>query len=143
MTDIGNGISDYTHHEADYSVSCHSMPRAFYYFALPDSANNRNVNLGIRNEDNLLEARPSFVVQAMPNPFNSNITIRVEFKVQSSKFKVQIFNILGELVKSLPARGSAVAWNGRDQFKRPVSPGIYFVKIITGRKSQVKKVVLK
>lgn len=73
-----------------------------------------------------------------PNPFNPSTTIR--FAVQSpTSVKLQIFNIRGELVRTL-ANGEfnrgryERVWNGRDSAGNLSASGVYFYRLQIGEK---------
>lgn len=84
------------------------------------------------------------LMQNYPNPFNS--TTEISFTA-AERAKVQIFNALGQL---LHAREFPVAepgrqilfWDGRDQWGRELSSGIYFCRIVSGTHSRQIKIVL-
>ncbi len=77
-------------------------------------------------------------VQTYPNPFNPATTIRFAVK-EPATVKLQIFNIRGELVRTLAVgeldRGLyEKRWNGRDNTSRPAASGIYFYRLQIGAK---------
>jgi hypothetical protein len=68
-----------------------------------------------------------------PNPFNSQTKILVRVK-SPSKVNLYIFNILGQLVKTIAdgeelIAGKFYTWDGRDSFNQPVSSGIYLTRV--------------
>jgi hypothetical protein len=94
------------------------------------------------------ETRPSdFVLfQNYPNPFNPTTT--VEFLLsRSGQVKIEIYNILGQKVRTLvdenlKAGHKAVDWDGSDDSGQEVASGIYFYRIETAEFSQSKKMLL-
>ncbi|MCU7497163.1 MAG: T9SS type A sorting domain-containing protein [Ignavibacteria bacterium] len=69
-----------------------------------------------------------------PNPFNSQTKILVKVK-SPSKLTLCIFNILGQLVKTIAdgeelLTGKSYMWDGRDSFNQPVSSGIYLTRVV-------------
>ncbi|MDZ7311465.1 MAG: hypothetical protein ONB45_09305 [candidate division KSB1 bacterium] len=75
-------------------------------------------------------------VSAYPNPFNPATTIRFTLH-ESAPVRLQIFNIRGELVKTLIDRELDAGihescWNGRDNFGRFVASGTYFYRLHLG-----------
>ncbi len=86
------------------------------------------------------------LAQNFPNPFNPSTTIRFEIP-QKSDVKLQIYNSLGEKIRTL-INGSVIAgsrsvtWNGTDEQGRPVSSGMYFYQLITDNFSQAKRMIL-
>ena len=81
-----------------------------------------------------------------PNPFNPETNISFSLKKDSS-VELTIFNIKGEKVKKLVSdylnKGNhSYKWNGTDNYGNSVSSGVYFYKISTESKSEVKKMLL-
>jgi len=71
--------------------------------------------------------------QCYPNPFNPATTIRFVL-AQNRKVRLQIFNLRGELVRTLvnkemPRGVHEVRWNGRDKAGRMAASGIYFYRL--------------
>jgi hypothetical protein len=87
-------------------------------------------------------------VQAFPNPFNPQTSFR--FKLQApAPVKLQIFNLTGQLVRTLVNADLETGvhvrrWNGRGQDGRPVASGVYLYrlqidkKVMTGRIQMLK-----
>ncbi|MBS3768156.1 MAG: T9SS type A sorting domain-containing protein [Candidatus Cloacimonetes bacterium] len=81
-----------------------------------------------------------------PNPFKPQTTISFSL-VQPSKVSIEIYNLKGQLVKTLAdgefgaARHSFV-WNGTDNSGKRVSDGVYFYKMQTPKFSSTKKMIL-
>jgi hypothetical protein len=77
-------------------------------------------------------------VQVYPNPFNPNTSFR--FKVNSAgPVKLQIFNLNGQLVKTLvdgelPPGVHQKRWNGRSQNGYAVASGVYWYRLQIGQK---------
>ena len=92
---------------------------------------------------------PTFVTSLgnnYPNPFNPQTTI--SFNLHENNFvKLEIFNIRGQLVKTLisdnyNAGVHSAIWNGIDNRNNPVGSGIYLYKLETGNYSSTKKMIL-
>lgn len=85
------------------------------------------------------EAVDSLFAQAYPNPFNPETTINVNLPqgVTAADASFQIFNILGQLVKSYnPAvfgdkRRLEIRWNGKNDNGSRVSSGVYLFVVTT------------
>lgn len=84
--------------------------------------------------------------QNYPNPFNPSTTI--SFKIsQKSKVFLEIFDIFGKRIRTLvdDELDSGIhhfTWNGTDEFNNQVASGIYFYKLIVGKNSLTKKMIL-
>ncbi|MCK4654557.1 MAG: T9SS type A sorting domain-containing protein, partial [Candidatus Cloacimonetes bacterium] len=81
-----------------------------------------------------------------PNPFNPSTTISFNLK-NSSNVKLIVYNVKGQKVKTLIndqySKGAhSVIWNGKDKNNKPVSSGLYFYKLSSGKETQVKKMLL-
>jgi hypothetical protein len=81
-----------------------------------------------------------------PNPFNP--TTQITFSIpQEGKVNISVYNIKGQLVKTLVNRriisGSHIVnWNGQDNTGKRVSSGVYFYKLKTAEKEISKKMLL-
>jgi len=90
--------------------------------------------------------------QNYPNPFSSRFnrgstTISFVPSPEAENSEIKIYNIRGQLIKQfkiLNAKGklNVVEWNGKDDNGRQVGNGIYFYKVISGKKSAIKKMLL-
>ena len=84
--------------------------------------------------------------QNYPNPFNPGTTIRYSI-IKRTQVKIGVFNILGELVKTLigeteEAGMHSVKWEGRNELFSPVPSGVYFIRLDAEGNSQTRKIVL-
>ena len=94
------------------------------------------------------ENRPtSFSVsQNYPNPFNPATEFRFDLP-RASHVTIEVFNILGQKVKTLVDERRAVGshvvdWDGKDERGADISSGIYFYKMVADDFSDIKKMVL-
>ncbi len=84
--------------------------------------------------DNKRVVKPIYYLyQNYPNPFNPNTTIQYSIP-KDSKVDLKIYNIKGQLVKTLVNRRQKkgdwkIIWNGKDKSNRQVSSGIYFYRL--------------
>ncbi len=81
-----------------------------------------------------------------PNPFNPTTLIAYSLP-NDSKIELRIFNIKGQLVKTLVdgkqlAGSYEMVWNGRDNNEKSVSSGIYFYKLSTKDETIMKKMLM-
>jgi len=86
------------------------------------------------------------LAQNYPNPFNPTTTI--EFSLpKETRAKVEVFNVLGELVAT-PFDGTAAAgttsvtWDGRSRTGSPVASGVYFYRLSADNYTETKKMML-
>ena len=84
--------------------------------------------------------------QNYPNPFNSSTVIEYQLPVKT-KLKLEIFNILGQKVKTIvnqmmPAGIYQTEWNGRNENDISVATGLYFYRLNTDNHSKIKKMLL-
>ncbi len=99
-------------------------------------------------EDDLEAAVPtqSELLQNYPNPFNASTKISYRLR-EPALTKLEIFNLRGELVRSLvnevQSPGSyQVNWDGTDSEGTEVSSGLYFYRLTSGEVSQTQKMSL-
>ncbi|MEA2104771.1 MAG: PKD domain-containing protein [Candidatus Cloacimonadota bacterium] len=83
---------------------------------------------------------------SFPNPFQSSTNIKFQIP-QTAKVDLKIYNIRGQLVKTLmndeiEPGFYAIEWNGTDKYKHKVGNGVYFYKLQTTNKQFVKKLIL-
>ncbi|MBI9032630.1 T9SS type A sorting domain-containing protein [bacterium] len=86
------------------------------------------------------------LVSIYPNPFNPTTTIRYSLEV-NSPVTIDIYNIKGQLVKTfdlgIQAQGfHQVVWQGDNNTGNDLPSGIYFSKMKTQDKVDIKKVML-
>jgi tetratricopeptide (TPR) repeat protein len=100
----------------------------------------------ILSPPNLLAQR-SFELKAnYPNPFNPQTIIKF-LLAEEQQVQLHVFDAAGRLVRTL-AEGSfpkgerEISWNGKDDRGVAVASGVYFYKLIIGRQSQTRKMVL-
>ncbi len=86
---------------------------------------------------------------AYPNPFNPGTNIRFSIP-ENSRVRIQIFNSLGQLVKTIingreyNAGTYSFYWNGKNSFNNTVPSGIYFIRMNTEKyTASVKAILLK
>jgi hypothetical protein len=85
-------------------------------------------------------------VEGFPNPFAPSTNLRFEL-VQPGPVTLTIHDTHGRRVRQLireplPAGRHDVRWRGLDDFGRPVSSGVYFVRLETNRGAGTNRVIL-
>lgn len=86
------------------------------------------------------------VAQNYPNPFNPTTNIQF-FVPTESNVKIEVFNVLGQSVKTLTnaklkAGSHSVTWNGTDDNFKSVGTGVYFYRITSDNFKQTHKMLL-
>jgi len=81
--------------------------------------------------------------QNYPNPFNPATTIRYQLP-RNSQVKLEVFNIRGELVRTLldatrEAGYHMVIWDSCNDNGLKVGSGVYYYRLVAGEFTQVKK----
>lgn len=86
------------------------------------------------------------IQEAYPNPFQTDLTLKLGVKEAHQNYHLRIYNLRGERVYQTQgnARGSfELTWDGRDQDGVRLAPGVYLVSFVTGKEQSRRKVVLR
>ena len=83
---------------------------------------------------------------AFPNPFNPATNLRYSMK-EAGDVRIDVFNVKGQILKTYHNSHNQpgyyqVSWDGRDLNGRPVSTGVYFYRMTSGKYRSTKKMVL-
>jgi len=81
-----------------------------------------------------------------PNPFNPSTTISFNLPTNSN-VSVEVYNVKGQKVRTLlhekmPQGQHEVVWYGLNEKNKPISSGVYFYKVRTGKQESVKRMIL-
>jgi len=87
-----------------------------------------------------------FSILNYPNPVNEEVNISFSLP-QKSYVKLSIYNLKGQLVKTLineeyDSGNHQIKWNGRNKRNEPVSSGVYFYKFESEKYQKNKKILL-
>jgi len=83
------------------------------------------------------------LISNYPNPFNGGTVISLARTVDPDE-EIEIFDITGRLVRSLPIGGSKlVNWDGTDRNGHDVAAGVYFAKLSRTESTPRKMIYLK
>jgi len=98
------------------------------------------------NTTDVTVPRVAMLNQNFPNPFNPSTTIQFTMP-RAGHVSLNVYNVRGQLVRTLvnenrPEGLQSVQWTGNDNNNRTVASGVYFYKIETDGKSEVKRMVL-
>jgi len=101
------------------------------------------LTLGTGISDNDLENN-AILLGNYPNPFNSSTTISFFTADNAEDAEITIYNLKGQKVKqfSINDRRSSIIWDGKDYNDNPVSSGIYFYKLKSGKFNEMRKMIL-
>jgi hypothetical protein len=82
------------------------------------------------------------------NPFSKLINISFGKVYGAKSIDLKIYDTTGRLVKDFSrftldaSRSTLLSWDGRDDLKRKLPNGVYFVRLVSGDSKQVEKVIL-
>ncbi len=84
--------------------------------------------------------------QNYPNPFNPSTTISFILP-NDGQVELNIYNVKGQKVRSFGKEHMiqglhSVVWNGKNDNSQAVSSGVYFCKLTSGNKTQIKKMIM-
>ncbi len=102
---------------------------------------------GINEEADFSNVPTEFdMAQNYPNPFNPETSIQFVLP-NTVKVKLEIYNTLGQRIRllvnsQLNAGVHTVMWNGRDDFGRSLSSGVYFYRIEADRFTKTSRMVM-
>ena len=100
----------------------------------------------VGNKDQIQATNSNISLNNYPNPFNP--TTNILFNVaQEGNVEIKIYNIKGQVVKSLINENRAigshrVVWNGSNNAGSKVSSGVYFVRMKLENHSVTRKILL-
>ncbi len=80
-----------------------------------------------------------------PNPFTSQLSIEINTSTSQNEI-IEIYDIEGNLVKDIKTGKNMpyvhkYLWNGKDLNGKEVEPGIYLIRLVTGRQTQTCRVI--
>jgi len=104
-------------------------------------------NPGIPGDATTAPSAREATLSVAPNPFNPKTTVRFALPRAGMEARVEVFNVRGELVKTLHVGVAQTAdlnleWNGRDDRGSSVASGVYLVKAVTEGFRDTRKAVL-
>ncbi|MCC6651242.1 MAG: T9SS type A sorting domain-containing protein [Candidatus Eisenbacteria bacterium] len=112
-------------------------------FALDDIYWERAVVTGVEGAE--VAPRAPSQLTSMPNPFVGSTELRFAL-TQPAPYELTVFDAAGKRVTEFRGIGragaNAVRWNGRDHDGRSAKPGVYWYQLVSGGRSESRKVVL-
>lgn len=119
-----------------------------YNYALPYSSIQSLYDFvtDVKDEQEVSLPKNFGLTQNYPNPFNGQTNIEFQISSQSS-VKIQIFNILGQKIKTLIDEEKSpgyytIIWDSKNDFGDSMNSGIYFIKFTAGKFTEAKKMTL-
>ncbi len=91
--------------------------------------------------DNQPDISEQIIIKAFPNPISDKTVFYLPFDTSNS-IKVKIFNLKGELIKTLRNNSNAILWDTTDNYGKKVSSGIYLYKIIIDDQTRMVNKIL-
>jgi hypothetical protein len=81
-----------------------------------------------------------------PNPFNPSTTIAYSLPA-GGEIRLSVYNVKGQMIRELvneerPQGQHTVVWDGTDKKAGQVCSGIYFVRLESGNKNHIHKMVM-
>ena len=109
----------------------------------------------IRADDSMVRSQPITIVteeftfsleQNRPNPFNPVTTLAYSIP-DACHVTLGVYDVHGRLVKTLvngtiPGGAHAIEWDGRDTGDTAVASGVYLIRLVAGKRTTTKKIVL-
>lgn len=97
------------------------------------------------DEGIFIPTRP-VITSNYPNPFNPSTTLTFSLPAKANA-RLFVYNLKGQKVKQLlncecSKGANKVVWDGTDDNKKSVASGIYFIRLESGKQSNVRKVML-
>lgn len=117
-----------------------------HYITLTDSLGRYKISIttGVDESD---DSHPDGIklYQNYPNPFSEKTVISYNIP-KHNDVTIKVYNILGQEVRALITTEiqegfNNVIWDGKDNFGKKVSSGIYFYKIKSGGRTKIKKML--
>jgi hypothetical protein len=101
-------------------------------------------------EQGVVKQNPDRIaMRTFPNPARSGavISFSVPYSLPSTPYTLSLFDLSGRRVKSFPPNTlrltpHEVVWDGRDDKCKPVSSGVYFVRLEAGSVALTRRLVL-
>ena len=128
----------------------------YYYWLTTVELSNESETFGpilVRIENNQDNDLPALVLGTAlignyPNPFNPSTSISFSLE-KPEHVVINIYNIRGQLVRKLYNENVTkvnqrinIVWNGKDSKGSSAASGIYYARMIAGKHSESKKMIL-
>ncbi len=130
-------------------------PGETYYYWLQnvdlDLTNSFHGPVAITVEEEAEIPEPEYVTalrRNYPNPFNPETTIRFSLREDTEMMELKVYNILGQLVRTLVPAGPhakgdyEIVWDGTNDSGKGVTSGVYFYRMSTPNYNKIHKMML-
>ena len=102
--------------------------------------NEPGISTGLTEENKIL------IFANYPNPFGEKTSFRIEWLNADQPVKVEIYNLRGQLIKTIykgySPKSFIYEWDGKDKNEKTVSSGIYSIKASQGNKNSIRKIIM-
>jgi len=90
--------------------------------------------------------RKTALTSVSPNPFNPQTTVHFTL-ASAARVQIAIYDVTGSLVRrlvdeSMPAGEHQARWDGFNDAGHGATTGVYFVRMVAGSHSEVRKIVM-
>ncbi len=145
--DVGN-VTEFTLEDLEsdttyyFAVTCYDSSGNESWYSAQVSATTGDVS-GVPKGDRFAEFR---ITSLKPNPFNSQVVLEYLLP-DARRARVTVHDVRGRQIRMLrdgvePAGLGTSFWDGKDSFGMVCSPGIYYIRIESGKEVATSKVVL-
>ncbi|MDD4309290.1 MAG: chitobiase/beta-hexosaminidase C-terminal domain-containing protein, partial [Candidatus Cloacimonetes bacterium] len=120
--------------------------KAFLLDWTPSTTVTADFNIGLAIDDPNAIPLYTGIYQVYPNPFSEIATIRMGFKEANSNYKLNIYNLRGELVHTSSGHAQGYVdyyWKGCDNRGKRLSSGVYLISLSSNGTHKTRKIVLK
>ncbi len=105
-----------------------------------------NESISPADDPSLTPAGGISITPNQPNPFQGETSFRVEVKNNAQPLRVDVYNLRGQLVRTLFSGNSPKSvmhrWDGLDEGGKPVSSGIYLIRASQDGNSAQRRIAL-
>ncbi|MBM4400103.1 MAG: T9SS type A sorting domain-containing protein, partial [Candidatus Cloacimonetes bacterium] len=107
---------------------------------------NLDINVTSNCDDNSV-CYPNMLLGNYPNPFAVNTNIRFSLAQSKSNVSIKLYNSKGQLVRTILDKPMlkglhSIAFDGKDDFNKPLSSGVYIYKLHTESYKYTKRMVV-
>ena len=147
---IAVNLTDLEHIDSWESIN----PGDYYYHikavyagnVLSVAATSNLINIPTNDDDNPIKTYVTKLHNNFPNPFNPSTTISFDVE-KEGVVSIMIYNIRGQKIKTLinesyTAGEFSVKWEGKDDWDREVTSGVYFYQMTIDDYKSIKRMVL-